>query len=259
MLDKNGKDIPLNEVLEYLTGTDDVDYPSSVMDFSMYNINEDKTVGDPTYYLVAVDAIVTQISFMGPFTMVEVDFRNMSSDIMKQVIGTINKFHSAINTEQVMLVSTITSLKENAPHILNLFNPLVCVRGYSEEGQGSTLIQLIYSSDNVLFSHNNIDVEAINAEVDRELYEMEAAIVSQEIQEAAAYEETDNENNDMMKDMFHPEFTPDFGGVTTSEERMKDKDSVRISGTRNREQDKTVRVGGNNSTRITGNEDEEEI
>ena len=62
----------------------------------------------------------------------------------------------------------------------------------------------------------------------------------------------------MMKDMFHPEFTPDFGGVTTSEERMKDKDSVEL-GTRNREQDKTVRVGGNNSTRITGNEDEEEI
>ena len=84
--DKDGKEMSLSEVLSFLVGTDDMDMAKSVIDFAVYTINEDKTVGDPQYYLVAKEAIVTNISFMGPFTMLEIDFRNIGSEILLSLI-----------------------------------------------------------------------------------------------------------------------------------------------------------------------------
>ena len=54
--DKDGKEMSLAEVLSYLVGTDETDMAKSVIDFAVYTINEDKTVGDPQYYLVASEA-----------------------------------------------------------------------------------------------------------------------------------------------------------------------------------------------------------
>ena len=151
--DKNGKDVSLKEVLGHLIGTDDMDMAKSVIDFSIYAINEDKTVGDPQYYLIATEAIVTQISFMGPFVMLELDFRNIGVEILKQVMEEVNRFHTDINYDNLILLSSITSLDKDATHLMSLVNPLVCVRGYSEEGEGTTILQLIYSADNVGLAH----------------------------------------------------------------------------------------------------------
>jgi len=56
--DKNGKEVKLNDILDFLVGTDDDDMAKSVIDFGLYPINEDKTIGAPYKYLVAVEAIV---------------------------------------------------------------------------------------------------------------------------------------------------------------------------------------------------------
>ena len=159
--DKDGKEMSLGEVLSFLVGTDDMDMAKSVIDFAVYTINEDKTVGDPQYYLVANEAIVTNISFMGPFTMLEVDFRNIGSEILNQVMNVINKFHTDINYDNLLMLSTITSLDKDATHIMSLANPLTCVRGFSAEGKSSTLVQMIFATDNGGFTVSYIDYASL--------------------------------------------------------------------------------------------------
>lgn len=196
----------------------------SVIDFGLYPINEDKTIGAPYKYLVAVEAIVTYVSFMGPFTMMELDFRNADVLLINQVMKIVEQFHSDINGENLLMLSSITSLDRNASHILSLMNPLVCVRGYSESGKGSTLLQMIYATENVGFSPFEVDFAKVEADIEREMNELVAAQVTAESMEAAD-EEIDDSNNEMMKEMF----TPDFGLRTEDEKKQDAMDGVRAS------------------------------
>ena len=224
--DKNGKEVSLKDTIDYLTGTDDLDMAKSVIDFSVYPVKEDKTVGEPQYYLAAAEAIVTQISFMGPFVMIEVDFRNVVVAILQQVMEVVNKFHSDINYDNLLLVSTITSLDKNATHLMSLVNPLVCVRGYSDTAEGTTILQMIYSADNVGFSTYDIDFDKMDADIDREYQELNAVEVTEE--EVSAAQDTLDENNEEMKDMFTPEF-----GFRTPESKKKDmEENIKVSGKR---------------------------
>ena len=236
--DKNGKDVSLKDVLGYLVGTDDMDMAKSVIDFSVYTINEDKTVGATQYYLVATEAIVTNVSFMGPFVMLELDFRNIGTAILKQVIEEINKFHTNLNYDNLILISTITSLDRNATHTMSLVNPIVCIRGYSEKGEGTTILQLIYSADNVGFSTYEIDYGKIDADIDRENQELESINMPSEELEAAPVEL--DENDEEMSEMFSPEF-----GFRTPESKLKDvKNSIRVSGS------STAKIQGKEANRI---------
>lgn len=224
--DKNGKEVSLKDTIDYLTGTDDLDMAKSVIDFSVYPVKEDKTVGEPQYYLAAAEAIVTQISFMGPFVMIEVDFRNVGVTILQQVMEVVNKFHSDINYDNLLLVSTITSLDKNATHLMSLVNPLVCVRGYSDTAEGTTILQMIYSADNVGFSTYDIDFDKMDADIEREYQELNAVEVTEE--EVSAAQDTLDENNEEMKDMFTPEF-----GFRTPESKKKDmEENIKVSGKR---------------------------
>lgn len=220
--DKNGKEIELNTILNYLTGTNENDESNSVIDFSLYKIDDKRSITDSSFYLVASDAIVTQISFIGPFVMLEVDFRNIGIPILQQVMNAINKFHKDINADNVLMISTITPMDKDATHLMTLANPLMCVRGYSEEGSGSTILQLVYSVDNIGFIINDIDYDKIDMEVDHEIRELESYEISNEAVTAAEETLEDNVNNE-MKEMFHPEF-----GLRISEHH-NDK-NIRISG-----------------------------
>ena len=220
--DKNGKEVKLNDILDFLVGTDDDDMAKSVIDFGLYPINEDKTIGAPYKYLVAVEAIVTYVSFMGPFTMLELDFRNADVLLINQVMKIVEQFHSDINGENLLMLSSITSLDRNASHILSLMNPLVCVRGYSESGKGSTLLQMIYATENVGFSPFEVDFAKVEADIEREMNELVAAQVTAESMEAAD-EEIDDSNNEMMKEMF----TPDFG-LRTESAKIEARKNARI-------------------------------
>ena len=181
--DKNGKEVKLNDILDFLVGTDDDDMAKSVIDFGLYPINEDKTIGAPYKYLVAVEAIVTYVSFMGPFTMLELDFRNADVLLINQVMKIVEQFHSDINGENLLMLSSITSLDR---------------RGYSESGKGSTLLQMIYATENVGFSPFEVDFAKVEADIEREMNELVAAQVTAESMEAAD-EEIDDSNNEMMK------------------------------------------------------------
>lgn len=252
--DKNGKKIELKDILKYLVGTDELDEAKSVIDFSLYKIKEDKTLDDPTFYLVASETIVTQISFMGPFVMMELDFRNVGIQILQQVMNVVHEFHTDINSDNLLLLSTITSLDEEATHIMSLANPLTCIRGYSDKGEGTTLLQMIYSVDNVGFSTHDIDYSKIDADVDREIAELEAMEVTEE--EVAAAQEIYDNNNEAMKEMFTPEF-----GLRTPESKMKERTKdVRVSG------EKAVKIhsssvdnaDGSDNVRITNTHGNEE-
>lgn len=215
--DKEGNKVALKDILGHLIGTDADDMAKSVIDFSLYPVNEDKTIGDPQYYLVAAEAIVTQISFMGPFTMLELDFRNIGNDILQQVMGVINKFHSDINTDNIIMVSTITSLEKESKHIMSLANPLICVRGYSDKGEGTTILQLVYATDNIGFSAYEIDFAKIEADIERERREFESMQVTKEaISAAQEVIDESTDSNDAMQDMFRPDF-----GITTPEMRRQ--------------------------------------
>ena len=220
--DKNGKEIELSTILNYLTGTNENDESNSVIDFSLYKIDDKRSITDSAFYLVASDAIVTQISFIGPFVMLEVDFRNIGIPILQQVMNAINKFHKDINTDNVLMMSTITPMNRDATHLMTLANPLMCIRGYSEEGSGSTILQLVYSVDNIGFIINDIDYDKIDMEVDHEIRELESYEISNEAVTAAEETLEDNVNNE-MKEMFHPEF-----GLRISEHHNDKK--IRISG-----------------------------
>ena len=250
--DKDGKEMSLSEVLSFLVGTDDMDMAKSVIDFAVYTINEDKTVGDPQYYLVASEAIITNISFMGPFTMLEVDFRNVGVEILNQVMSVINKFHTDINHDSLLLLSTITSLEDDATHIMSLANPLVCVRGFSEEGKSSTLVQMIFATDNVGFTVSDIDYAKINADIEREIQELEATAVTKEAEEAAQE--------------IYDVFTPEFGFRTDADRRERQVSGVRTSfgnETDKVESRKATKIGSANDARIKGvretDEDDENI
>lgn len=258
--DKDGKEMSLSEVLSFLVGTDDMDMAKSVIDFAVYTINEDKTVGDPQYYLVANEAIVTNISFMGPFTMLEIDFRNIGSEILNQVMNVINKFHTDINYDNLLMLSTITSLDKDATHIMSLANPLTCVRGFSSEGKSSTLVQMIFATDNVGFTVSDIDYTKIDADIEREIQELEATAVTKETEEAA--QEIYDENNEEMKNVF----TPEFGFRTDADRRERQVSGVRTSfgnETDKVESRKATKIGSANDARIKGvretDEDDENI
>ena len=64
--DKNGKEVSLKDTIDYLTGTDDLDMAKSVIDFSVYPVKEDKTVGEPQYYLAAAVANCDADFIYGP-------------------------------------------------------------------------------------------------------------------------------------------------------------------------------------------------
>lgn len=247
LTDKDGREVSLKEVLGHLIGTDDDDMAKSVIDFAVYPINEDKTVDDPTYYLIATEAIITQISFMGPFTMLELDFRNVEMTILQQVMNVVNKFHSDINTDSLLMLSTITPLEKDATHILSLMNPLVCVRGYSEKGNGSTILQLIYATENIAFSLYEIDHKLIDADIDREIRELESMQVTEEAL-AAAQDVMDNDYNNSLKDMF----TPEFGLKTPEDKLKKNMDGVRTSSSGKISSKKNVRVGSSEESNIRG-------
>lgn len=237
--DKNGKELTLDDILKYLVGTDDSDMAKSVMDFALYPITERKELGAPQYYLIASEAIITQISFIGPFVMVEVDFRNLGIQILNQVLNIINQFHSEINTDDVLMLSTITSIDEHAPHIMSLANPLICVRGYSEAGEGSTILQLGYSVDNIGFMENSVDYARVNAEVEKELHEVESYQVTGEALEAAA-EDSTNPEDEELNQMFKPEF-----GLRDTAEKYRKNGEVRVSG------EKATKVDGKQAERVT--------
>ena len=254
--DKNGKEVTIKNILQYLVGTDDSNDAISIIDFGLYNINEDKKIDKPSYYMVAVNAIITQISFLGPFTMVEVDFRNTGLQLLKETLLTINRFHNSVNSEDVMMLSTITSLDKNATHILSLANPLKAVRGYSEEGHESSILQMIYASENVGFSVSNIDYEKIQSEIDREVMEIESAMVSKEAVSAAQETIDEIEESDMQK-MFKPNFGHDFGITSTEERRQLSKSDVRVTGEEN-ESEKNIKISSSKTSLVNGNRDEED-
>lgn len=147
-----------------------------------------------------------------------------------------------------------------ATHIMSLANPLTCVRGFSSEGKSSTLVQMIFATDNVGFTVSDIDYTKIDADIEREIQELEATSVTKEAEEAA--QEIYDENNEEMKNVF----TPEFGFRTDADRRERQVSGVRTSfgnETDKVESRKATKIGSANDARIKGvretDEDDENI
>lgn len=154
----------------------------------------------------------------------------------------------------------VTSLDKDATHIMSLANPLTCVRGFSSEGKSSTLVQMIFATDNVGFTVSDIDYTKIDADIEREIQELEATSVTKEAEEAA--QEIYDENNEEMKNVF----TPEFGFRTDADRRERQVSGVRTSfgnETDKVESRKATKIGSANDARIKGvretDEDDENI
>lgn len=221
---KNGEELSLEQLLNMFKGRDRDGDAASVIDFGVYDVQEDKQIGESHFYMVATEAVVEKISFLGPFTMVELDFKDPGMAMLRQVLKVISEFHDYAEPKERIMLSTIASLDPECCYTLSLANPISCVRGFSDETTAATIIQLIYATDNVVFAESEVDIDMISAEIERE----QAEILRQAMTDARIQEEQDI-IDEIMGGVEDEMFTPDFSVRSTEEKFTKDSD-VRISG-----------------------------
>lgn len=234
---KENEKIDISTTVESLTGETQAGDPKSIMDFALYEPTEEN-IGNPEYYVVTAGAYVSTISFIGTLVMVELDFGDIGTAILNQLIETIDKFHKEINTRNLLMLSTITPFNPECKYIMVLANPLISLRGYSMDSKDNTILQLVYDIDSVGFNETEIDYKQIKADVDREIHELDTSDISEEALRAAQEAFDDDKNED---DVFKPEF-----GILSSEERLHE-----IAGDITRpNKEKDVKVSGQKTTKI---------
>lgn len=252
---KNGEKITLGQVLGMLKGRDEDGDAASVMDFGIYDVLSDKNIGDAHFYMVATEAVIEKISFVGPFTMVELDFKDAGLDVLRHVMRAVADFHNYSEEPERILLSTVVSLNPDATYSISFANPLICVRGFKEETEAATTLQLVYATDNVVFAECEVDMDTIQAEIDRETAEMARRFVNDEAveEEAEVLEVIEEMSYGNEGEMFVPDFA-----VRTSGEKFRDVavNNTRVSG----QQKANVKVSDTNkNVRIAGGHGVEEV
>ena len=256
---KKGEDITLGQVLGMLKGRDKDGDAASVMDFGVYDVLGDKNVGDAHFYMVATEAVIEKISFVGPFTMVEIDFKDAGLDVLRHVMRVVSDFHNYTEEPERILLSTVVSLNPDATYSISFANPLICVRGFKEETESATTLQLVYATDNVVFAECEVDLDTIQAEIDRETAEMAREFVNNdEVEE-------EKEILKIIEGMSYSNegemFVPDFAVQTSSEKfRNAAENDTRISGRKKvdvkvSDANKNVRISGRNGVEETEEEE----
>lgn len=178
------REISIEELVDALSGEDKDGDPKSVVECSLYNVElaEDgilEKIDEVTSFTAAPGIIVNNISFTGPFVMVELDFQHEQNIWLRRIIEILNEFHSHPDKGNMLFTMTISNIQCEVNYYLSLSNPAAYLKGLSTDNR-PVIVQLLFATDFVNVAEYDIDLEEIKAEALREIEGDEKAEIEDE-------------------------------------------------------------------------------
>lgn len=167
------REISIEELVDALSGEDKDGDPKSVVECSLYNVElaEDGTldkIDEITSFTAAPGIFVNNISFTGPFVMVELDFQHEQNIWLRRIMEVLDKFHSHPDKENMLFAMTIANIQCEVDYYLSLSNPVAYLKGLSKDNR-PVIVQLLFATDFVNVAAYDVDIEEIKAEALREI------------------------------------------------------------------------------------------
>lgn len=178
------REISIEELVDALSGEDKDGDPKSVVECSLYNVElaEDgtlKKIDEVTSFTAAPGIIVNNISFTGPFVMVELDFQHEQNIWLRRIIEILDEFHSHPDKGNMLITMTISNIQCEVDYYLSLSNPAAYLKGLSKDNR-PVIVQLLFATDFVNVAEYDVDLEEIKAEALREIEGDEKAEIEDE-------------------------------------------------------------------------------
>lgn len=178
------REISIEELVNALSGEDKDGDPKSVVECSLYNVElaEDGTlekIDEVTSFTAAPGIIVNNISFTGPFVMVELDFQHEQNIWLRRIIEILDEFHSHPDKGNMLFTMTISNIQCEVDYYLSLSNPAAYLKGLSKDNR-PVIVQLLFATDFVNVAEYDVDLEEIKAEALREIEGDEKAEIEDE-------------------------------------------------------------------------------
>ena len=178
------REISIEELVDALSGEDKDGDPKSVVECSLYNVElaEDNTlekIDEVTSFTAAPGIIVNNISFTGPFVMVELDFQHEQNIWLRRIIEILDEFHSHPDKGNMLFTMTISNIQCEVDYYLSLSNPAAYLKGLSKDNR-PVIVQLLFATDFVNVAEYDVDLEEIKAEALREIEGDEKAEIEDE-------------------------------------------------------------------------------
>lgn len=178
------REISIEELVDALSGEDKDGDPKSVVECSLYNVElaEDGTlekIDEVTSFTAAPGIIVNNISFTGPFVMVELDFQHEQNIWLRRIIEILDEFHSHPDKGNMLFTMTISNIQCEVDYYLSLSNPAAYLKGLSKDNR-PVIVQLLFATDFVNVAEYDVDLEEIKAEALREIEGDEKAEIEDE-------------------------------------------------------------------------------
>lgn len=178
------REISIEELVDALSGEDKDGDPKSVVECSLYNVElaEDGTlekIDEVTSFTAVPGIIVNNISFTGPFVMVELDFQHEQNIWLRRIIEILDEFHSHPDKGNMIFTMTISNIQCEIDYYLSLSNPAAYLKGLSKDNR-PVIVQLLFATDFVNVAEYDVDLEEIKAEALREIEGDEKAEIEDE-------------------------------------------------------------------------------
>lgn len=178
------REISIEELVDALSGEDKDGDPKSVVECSLYNVElaADGTlekIDEVTSFTAAPGIIVNNISFTGPFVMVELDFQHEQNIWLRRIIEILDEFHSHPDKGNMLFTMTISNILCEVDYYLSLSNPAAYLKGLSKDNR-PVIVQLLFATDFVNVAEYDVDLEEIKAEALREIEGDEKAEIEDE-------------------------------------------------------------------------------
>ena len=167
------REISIEELVDALSGEDKDGDPKSVVECSLYNVElaKDGTlekIDEVTSFTAAPGIIVNNISFTGPFVMIELDFQHEQNIWLRRIMEVLDKFHSHPDKGNMLFTMTIANVQCEVDYYLSLSNPVAYLKGLSKDNR-PVIVQLLFATDFVNVAAYDVDFEEIKAEALREI------------------------------------------------------------------------------------------
>ena len=167
------REISIEELVDALSGEDKDGDPKSVVECSLYNVEltEDNTlekIDEVTSFTAAPGIFVNNISFTGPFVMIELDFQHEQNIWLRRIMEVLDKFHSHPDKGNMLFTMTISNIQCEVDYYLSLSNPAAYLKGLSKDNR-PVIVQLLFATDFVNVAEYDVDLEEIKAEALREI------------------------------------------------------------------------------------------
>lgn len=167
------REISIEELVDALSGEDKDGDPKSVVECSIYNVDlaEDGTlekIDEVTSFTAAPGIFVNNISFTGPFVMIELNFQHEQNIWLRRIMEVLDKFHSLPDKGNMLFTMTIANVQCEVDYYLSLSNPVAYLKGLSKDNR-PVIVQLLFATDFVNVATYDVDIEEIKAEALREI------------------------------------------------------------------------------------------